>query len=369
MKRFVKEIVIFFIPLIILIVGIIPVAIVGYKIGEFKSVDKWITAQRNNESVLVGLGYNEQTSVYKLKNCNEREADVIALGTSRVMQFKEYFFNSNFYNCGGAVSSNYNEYLNFLQNLNYNPKMIILGLDAWVFNDAWNGTKYQEYEYFTIGEVNRNRMSILVNMYEDWALKKWSYKSINNYAENIGFNGRVKNSGFMYDGSYYYGDMYLNPEIQKDYKFVDTFNRIETGTARFEWGEHIDEDAITQLENLLSYCEKNNIEVVGFIAPFAPSVYRKMCSSGKYGYINEITSACKPIFDKYDFELYDYMDGAKIYDDDSYFIDGFHGSEVIYGKMLLDMTNNSFILDNIVNKRKINELLNERYNGLVFFKP
>ena len=54
------------------------------------------------------------------------------------MQFKDVFFEKSFFNCGGAVAGNYNEYENFLKNLEYKPECILLGLDTWVFNDAWN---------------------------------------------------------------------------------------------------------------------------------------------------------------------------------------------------------------------------------------
>ena len=55
--------------------------------------------------------------------------EIIALGSSRVMQFREDSFNKKFVNAGGAMNS-LSEF-NFFEKMYefHNPKYIILGLD------------------------------------------------------------------------------------------------------------------------------------------------------------------------------------------------------------------------------------------------
>lgn len=354
MKKFLYRFLLFLIPFYIIGFTIILCGVAGYKTGELCEFDDLIGKQRANHSVLIGMGYNEQTPYYKLKNANYYQADVIALGTSRVMQFKFDYFSEGFYNCGGAVSQNYDEYLNFLKNLNYQPKLIILGLDEWIFNDAWNQycAEYSEFQAITLND--RNKWSIIWEMIKDLISNKWNFSQIDNYSENYGFNGRIKENGFCWDGSYYYGATYRNPELQKDYMFADTFDRINFGRYRFEWGGHADNQrAFEQLENFLAYCKNNDIIVIGFTPPYAPSVYDKMMQSGNYGYLAEITPMCEMIFKSFDYEYYDYMDSTLLGLDDTYFVDGFHGNDVVYANIIDDILKQGSYLGSYINKEKL----------------
>ena len=369
MKRFIKNIFLFFIPVILFCSAMIPFYLVAVNCGEFKDIEENVEAQRKNHDMLIGLGYNEQTTYYKLINANYFKADVIALGTSRVMQFKKVFFKSSFYNCGGAVGGNYKEYVNFLKNLTYKPEVILLGLDQWVFNRAWNRSCKDYIQFKKIEKDNRNKGFMLIRIVKDWTKKKWRFADLKLYPVNIGFNGRIKDAGFMYDGSYYYGNVYRTPQNQEDYQFKDTFTRIEMGKSRFEWGNHIDADTLAQLKNLLDYCSEKGIRVIGLLPPFAPSVYNKMIRSGNYGYFSEIGPACQKLFSTYNFEIYDFADSNCLMVTDDFFLDGFHGSEVVYGKILQDLTRQESIISKYIDESMADKILNNAYDGLTFYNP
>lgn len=369
MRKFITNIVLFFIPIGIVLAGIMPFYAVALYSGEIKNIDDNIEKQHQNPQSLLGFGYSEQKEYYKVHNANYFKAKVISVGTSRVMQFKGDCFQGDFYNCGGVVSGNYNEYVNFLKNLSYDPEMIILGLDSWVFNDAWNKLRDNYETFIEIQPPNINDWSVVKSIFEDWKIDKWSFSDLENYPNNIGFSGRVKDSGYMYDGSYYDGNVYRNPTEQADYLFKDTLNRIENGIRRFEWGETMDPDTIVQLSNLLSYCKERKIMVVGFLTPYAPTVYETMVKSGNYGYMSEIVPACKELFDKYDYEFYDYMDGKLLGVTDEYFLDGFHGSEIVYSLILEDMILKESSIKKYTDLSEIQLLLKNSYSEKLFFDP
>lgn len=92
MKKFICQLFIFMIPFGIILVVFCFFMRVGYVTGEFRDLDTLIQEQREDHSIFIGMGYNEQTSYYKLTNANYYQPDVITLGTSRVMQFKNEFF-------------------------------------------------------------------------------------------------------------------------------------------------------------------------------------------------------------------------------------------------------------------------------------
>lgn len=365
MKKFLRQFFVFIIPFSV--IGFIYIFFwgVGYYIGEFRNVDIIIQKQRDNHSVLYGTGYNPQTIYYKLENANFYQAEVITLGTSRVMQFKADYFEDKFYNCGGAVGGNFDEYLNFVRNLQYKPETIILGIDEWIFNSEWNCSCTAYPEYVPIELTERNMLVMVTKIIRDFMEGSWRLSEVDNYAMNYGFNGCIRDNGYLWDGSYYEGNIYRSPEYQDDYRFVDTYARIDENRSRFEWGEHIDSETVILLEELLKYCKENDINVIGFAPPFAPSVYNKMINSEHYGYIHEITPACEELFAKYDFEYYSYMDGMALGMDDTYFLDGFHGSEVVYGRIIQDMIAEGSDIGKYVNKEKLNGLIKERYSSFL----
>lgn len=368
MKKFLCKMTIYFTPFLIVIFSFGSIMIYS---GELCDIDKIKRYQYESEQdMLVGMAYNEQTAYYKLANANMRNVNVMTLGTSRVMQFKDFFFLNSFYNCGGAVNGNYNEYTNFLNNMDKQalPQFIILGIDSWVFNDAWNYS-YSDLKYSLIAKKEPDKIGIFKKIVEDYFIGKWNFRDFINGYGNIGFNGVLKGNGFMNDGSYYYGAEYRNPKSNSDYNFIDTFGRIDMGTARFEYGSEVDEESINYLETLLNYCKENNIMVIGFITPFAPSVVERMYKSGNYEYIWEIAPRVEGIFNKYNYEFYDYTDIVFLGCDDSYFIDGFHGSEVAYGMILQDMCYQDSVLSEVVDLVSLESIMEERYSNLTFFEP
>lgn len=366
MRRFIRNIFLFVLPLVLL--SLIPTWFycVGYRAGEFKDIDEAIKLQRENKTASLGMAYNEQTAYYKITNANYYQADVIALGTSRVMQIREEYFTASFYNCGGGVSTNYDEYLNFVLNLEYRPKIIILGLDCWVFNDNWNKSVRSYSQYTKITEQKRPLPGMLKSFITDWLNKKWTQDSLSNFPNNIGVNARVKNDGFRFDGSYRYWNRYLYPEAQSDYQFVNTINRINNGISRFEFGGEIDYETVEMLSEFLSYCEENNIYVIGFSAPLAPSIYDLMVNTGNYAYLDGIAPACEKIFSDHGYPFYNYLDGEVLgYDDESY-VDGFHGGDIVYAEIMQRIAEDDDRIAACVEIETIRRLISESDNCLTF---
>lgn len=368
MALFRRKVILFILPLqtimVILFGKYLYAGIITYELLPF---DISIAAQRINTDALIGMGYNEQTPYLKLKMANIDRAPVLALGTSRVMQFSsEYFDDGVFYNAGGAVRNNFDEYSNFLENLDYTPEVIILGVDFWLFNEKFISNYPECLHYTAITQVDRPFNAILKQIMQDDKKEKWSLASLNNYASEIGFNGRIKQSGFRRDGTYYYGDIYREPENSEDYEFKDTLERIDKGYRRFEYGSAIYNKTVDDLNHFLSYCKERNIEVVGFLAPVAPTIYSEMISSGNYGYVEKVPDICKIIFERYGYHFENLIDMSEFDISDDYYIDGFHGSEIVYAVIARELASCNGVLEQYVSLEIINTLLNDRYSNMVF---
>ena len=64
------------------------------------------------------------------------------------------------------------------------------------------------------------------------------------------------------------------------------------------------------------------------------------------------------------YEFYDYTSFIKDKTYDSEYLDGFHGSEVTYYRILFDMLKSKSILNKITNQNKIKSKLDNRINSL-----
>lgn len=57
----------------------------------------------------------------------------------------------------------------------------------------------------------------------------------------------------------------------------------------------------------------------------------------KYSYLTQICDSLHPLFEKHHYPLFDFSDGGAIGSRDAEFIDGFHGSDKTYLRMMVEM--------------------------------
>jgi hypothetical protein len=144
---------------------------------------------------------------YKAELIDMRDAPVIALGSSRVMQFRKEMFISPgmFSNAGGAVPQ-LDEARRFLLALPREavPRVIILGLDQNFFKPSWHPTLSPE-------EVApRQRLLSLLSgewrkVYTDYITGKFDIRQLSSAHEesmSVGVNALINQNGFRPDGSH-----------------------------------------------------------------------------------------------------------------------------------------------------------------------
>ena len=350
MKYFLQRTFLFFSPIVI--VGAIFLSIPIYTIfstGEHLKVSEIIYRQQKDKSIIVGISLRNIDSSLKFHTTELKQPDILALGTSRVLQFRETFFKDDvsFYNAGRGFS-NLNQCIQFLEELNYQPKIIILGLDQDLFHQQY---AEDHQESLVISNDHARWSGILGKSIEESYSDGMILNDLNNYPKNVGLNGVTYGEGFRSDGSYFYNRILNHPELEitkrMGYPFQSTIEAIESGKGRFQYGNNMYMESLDQIRKILEICSDRNIKIVSFIPPFAPLVYSKMINSGKYLYIEEIYTELQPIFNHFSFELYDFTDFSK-HSKDKMYIDGFHGGEEVYKNILSVMKNHGSILSEFI---------------------
>ena len=132
MRRFLIKCGVFSIPLWVIFA---PALIHLETYRELESIEVMASQNQHND-VLIGLAYTDPMHLVKQAVLKNRQPEVIALGTSRVLQFRDFVFSKpdSFYNCGRAIGK-IQDLRAFLSAYPHKkPKAIILGLDQDLFN-------------------------------------------------------------------------------------------------------------------------------------------------------------------------------------------------------------------------------------------
>ena len=334
MKHFLFKLFLYAIPALLILM--FPVWIL-YKSCELISLDDMCKVF--SWGGLVGSGYSDCTPQFKSRMAKKLKPDILVLGSSRCLQISHDWFNErySFYNAGGSIAK-ISDCMPFLKFVDYKPVLLILNLDQFFFRgeslDLSFSPQNYSYHYAPFEVLSINLKKVYIDMYNG----KIQIDSLY-HTNNIGMNAIMNHNGFRADGTYYYGGAYNNPVSSQDYQFKDTYRRINQGTHRFEYSCKVNACAVQELKRLLRYCSDRNIDIIFFIPPFAPSVWNRMMSLGdNYLYMSKLPDVLKPMFDEFHIRnLFVFNTGADVGSGDNEFIDGFHGSDKTYLRMLLKM--------------------------------
>lgn len=367
MKKFLRVIACFLIP-VMLVYGLFSVVL--WRSGELTPTTSVIDSTLAGETKLFGLAYRDETQAYKHAMASAKSAELLVLGTSRSMQFRAGFFQTDsFYNAGGSVPY-LPQALNFLERLPKEslPRHLLLVLDQYFFNEIWSAPgNVREIPPYTF-EADFAPIKALRRTMADAVDGKYEIaKLLQNSNEAIGMAAAARGAGFYPDGSYSYGTAVLHPEASADAGFADTLERIQHRTKRFEAGEMVSPYSIEALAYLLEFCDLNDILVTAVIPPYAPTVWKTMEATGDYSYIPQLYPKLYPIFAYYGYELFDYTYLPETTDE--MYIDGFHGSDRVYALICVKLAQQSTLLHSYLDEKKLIELYTASGNPLTVALP
>jgi hypothetical protein len=341
---------------------------------NFYKIDKLVAGK---EKYLIGYTYNEKNYGYlkwAFLNSNEKKS-VWTLGASRVLQFRNKMFDSSFYNAGYTIVSinDFRPFLKSIPEIKY-PKYLILGLDHMMFNAACDSLTTTAPVKLWQTSFRRFPKPIIYQLaLKDLFAGKFKFSTFknDNAIHKIGLNAVNNNTGFRNDGSMFYGSQIVklmnNDPTARDYNFSNTLDRIKQGNRRFEYGKSFNDKALIELDELLKFCSLHQIEVIGFLPPFADKVYNSMIESGHYPYLEEIFRKIKPFFEKYKYEVYDFSKVSLCNSNDQETIDGMHGGELTYQKLLIKILESGSVLNKVTNVERLKADLQKAKNHYMIY--
>lgn len=324
------------------IVMLLPLYIFLLKSFEHSTYDE-IVAKQLESNAIYGTATSQNTFSYKLELVKAVKPDVVAWGSSRVMQMRREFFSVPFVTIGGAVN-HLSEGMQFLEKMVtfHKPKQLILSLDFWWFNGDYIDPMNFGYHQNDGKQLTFKKLKRPLQLLKDKKLSPETF--VNIFTDNrlnkstnfpgLGLHAISTSNGYRVDGSYFYALHVFGDKPKKGRHFKQTMHKIEKGLERFKYAEHIDPSRLRYLKKILDFCQKHDIEPIVMIPPVSPTIAQKLGSMpDQFAHIQELRSAIKSL----GVEAHDYHDPENIASDDCEFYDGFHGGDVTYQRILLDM--------------------------------
>ena len=343
---------------------------------EFYLIKEVVATQKEFPQTIFGFSYVSTLFFpYKKLLFEEQNGNVVALGTSRVMEIrKEFFINPDlFVNAGGAIKS-LNDAENFINDLpnDSNLKVIFLGLDQEMLYEDFNKKGEIKESYLTKRMIDTFSF-MSRRIYLDYFSHKFNLNTlINNSKENrnIGISALINGDGFRYDGSYRYFEAQNNENLIED---VNKRIQEKVGVIKKENNQNYNsknkilEENLKKLSLFLKLCQEKGILVVGFAPPFPPSVYSQMYEgSGIYKemVIDNIKKE-QDIFRKNNALFFDFSSTLSFGGKDTEFVDEIHGTDKMYARMMLFMVENDKELRYYIDEKAIRDLIKNSKNNFL----
>lgn len=359
MKKFLLKVVLFIFPIALIC---IPAFLHLRGLGELMPLSD--TVRENQEKgALVGFAYSDPGYLLKHQVIQRRSPEVIALGTSRALQIRSsYFLNpGSFYNCGRSIAR-IKDLRSFLNSYSAkSPKVILLSLDQDFFNENYDDFS-REPRLFLGRELSTEGKYLKALKGLVKVVRKGEFKNPEaQVSRNIGGLARWYQSGFRSDGSYCYGQIF---SVENDYQFTRTLERITKNSRRFSVADKVHSKAVEELKFFLENCQEKGIHVTAFLPPYAKKVYSVLKESEDlYPYVFRLFQELDPVFKNYEMTLFDFGDMSEFGSNDFETIDGFHGSEICYLRMMKVMSQGDPVLAKFFDETKADDLLKNAHSS------
>lgn len=307
--------------------------------NELVPLDTIVKSQQKNNTVYNALSYS--LADYKYAGYRQRPPTIVAIGSSRAIPIRDYFFSKSFYNLGGLVRAP-SQAFPLADHLfrHHKPSVVIYNADFWSFC-----TLKPEYPPFKrptakthAGEGKPKRFLVPLQLIAQGRLSLGKYLAtlVNGVPEGpdglrrFGITAALNGTGFLADGSQYRG-----PETETlDARMAKGLREIAQGEGQFQHHCHLSQEAMAQVEMLHAELARAGIDLIVVAPPVASLIAERMREAGgEYAYVTQWRRAMK----KRDIRFFDFHDMAPMGVSDCEFVDAIHGGEMVYARMILAM--------------------------------
>jgi hypothetical protein len=308
--------------------------------GELQTLEQ-IVAHQQATQALYGSALFEDDFRYKLELIRTRRPEIVALGSSRALQFRQEFFPVSFVNAGRGMNS-IPEGARFVDEMLavHRPRLVILALDVWWLNANRTEPRTVQRDLVHIERLVSSFWSFVNDRKITTArtLRVILGEDSNPVSarHSIGIAALARGGGFRPDGSRDYGARYfgIDPTFD-DRNFADARYRVRSGSSLLNYGEDIDRGRLAALTQMVTRLKDAGVEVVAVLPPLAPTIIGLIKEKPQqYAYMPQARAALASL----PIKVYDFFESQSLQNSDCEFADGLHAGDITYQRMLLNMT-------------------------------
>ncbi len=312
----------------------------------------WIAqAQQADAAVLYRPQYGIRDLPFKQTAANLRRAEVLAIGSSRILQFRAGFFNRRpqaFYNAA-APAWRLRQVAEVIYALDRQalPRVLILSIDPPWFHPDYPPYDYGrgDNDYQHLFRVNR---SVMQDIITGRALGRVGFDPASYLQRRepggsggtaLGLRALRDGHGFRSDGSEQYGDFLVAGWLNQQQQRQHHLRLMRRGEDMYLYGDgdSLSEPALAELDALLAYAQDNGVTVIGFLPSYEPELWARMMARGDHTYITALTPRLRSMFEARGLPFFDFSDGASVDSTSDEFFDGWHASELSNLRLYLRM--------------------------------
>lgn len=152
--------------------------------------------------------------------------------------------------------------------------------------------------------------------------------------DSLGIRAITHSNGTLVDGSYFYASSLYQPEKFGDVQFSNTLWRIQNNNAQFVYGQEISKTRMKILDAILSALQSKKIKVIAFFTPVAHQIFQVISGEFKeqYAYLFALFAKAEEL------KIANFFDPSILpHSSDCEFYDGFHGGDITYARILLEL--------------------------------
>ncbi len=326
----------FLVTALAMAVPIAPVLLFLLNAGELTGYAD-VARTQQDQALIYGPATNGNYFSYKLELAKVRKPDVVVLGSSRMLGFRQEDFTASFVNAGRGMG-HLNEGAQFLGELFkfHKPRLIVLGLDPWWFNDSEaQQARYPEHasqaQDLRLDKIKApvqwlREGKVSIGTFAKVLLKRDRRNELTNW-DNLGVSAIIDSTGFRPDGSYQYGSYYYTPGGNG----ISQVQLIDSGTSPFGYGAHIGR-RLDDLMAIIRLVQDAGVQMVIVMPPLAPQMLDAIeAHHAQYAYLGEMRQALTNL----PVEYYDLLNGTGLTNDACEYVDGDHAGEVADQRLLL----------------------------------
>lgn len=330
----------------------------------------------SSDDLLVGSAFNQNTVCYKVTRAKYLRPELVYLGSSRVMQFRDVMTPGvQSYNLGGSASSLATALVSLSSLFEaVKPKVVVLGIDTWWF-DPKRAVSSNADRLSTCfkNELSSTLANLSARLLEPRFWSALVDGKVNHDTDPLagrkprGFLAGVFGSGFRPDGSYQYGQIVQNTDPNYDRRGFGYRNgfRYYVSQAKRERGRlgytgPIEQKQVEELRELIALSKRHGVRLVLILPPFAHAVFGTMQNIPNHAdFLNRMKKLVTAEARAGEVELYDFHDLATIGIDDRHTFDGIHADEVAHMEMVRRMASGSSVLAKLIDRDALTEMVKQ----------